>query len=516
MTTDNKTTEAARAAFEDILDEAPLAPSWYAASGQESFQRLHREYRQRRPLLVSAAAAALVLVVVGSIGVASLVLRTNEPVGGGTSANTADATATPTTTIGTSTPNTTLIYAEVVLGSELGPEPRFDTSTLGDEVIPDRTANPAELLTEEELGMIFGPDPTIDTVRTGDPLYVGEVQGVHGLVIPALLSVEYPSDAGACFITKYILPGARPAGASWSCSSRGGDIQGFYSVSGDRPDEDAILFSRPLEALFLVDDADVSVIAIETAQGDQQWQRPIGGATLFVIDGVEGFGPFTVTAFDASGEVISTERFDPPIGPEAGRATGEAPDVVPLDGVPPVIIADTSSRFESPVLDIPSDPFSWEPYIANAASGKVPVEVRGQLLNVDETVMDVLDAVPLKYLSDLYELAGLDGPAIYEKATFLLPHDSDLIVTIWWQEWDGRTEANPLSFPADALREQWGGESVFINVDADRAEFGAVNTGALKMVEFSRLVTSDGPQPFTISVGEMRSIAAEVFATIEP
>lgn len=155
MITDNKTIEAARAAFEDILDEAPLAPSWYAASGQESFQRLHTDDRQRRPLLVMAAAAALVLVVIGSIGVASLVLRPGEePVGIETAATTvatADDVVSPTTMIAESTPLPTVVSPEVALDSDVGPEPRFDTSVLGEEVAPNRSADPSEFLTDEEL-----------------------------------------------------------------------------------------------------------------------------------------------------------------------------------------------------------------------------------------------------------------------------------------------------------------------------------------------------------------------------
>ena len=362
--------------------------------------------------------------------------------------------------------------------------------------------------------MIFGPDPTLGITQTGDPLYVGELHGVHGLVIPAFIFTG--SRTGLCFVTKYVLPGAARAGASWSCSNEDPGIQGFYTVSGDCPDEEAILFVQPLEALFMVDDPEVSIIAIEHLPGDAQWQRPIGGAALFVIPAPEGVGPFTITAYDENGQVIATERFDPPAGAEAGRSTGEAPAVTPVAGAPAVIIDDTSSRFESPVLDVSPDAFSWEPYITNAASGEVPVELRGQLLEVDDSVMGDIDALPLNYLSDLYELSGLDELAIYEKASFLVPNDSDLIVTIWWQDWDGRTEANPLSFPADALREQWGGDSIFIDLEDDRARFGAVNAGALKMVEFSSLVGAEGAWSFTIAEDEMRSIAAAAFGTIKP
>jgi len=36
------------------------------------------------------------------------------------------------------------------------------------------------------------------------------------------------------------------------------------------------------------------------------------------------------------------------------------------------------------------------------------------------------------------------------------------------------------------------------------------------MVEFSRLIEIEGAQPFTISEGEMRAIAAAVLETIKP
>jgi hypothetical protein len=100
-------------------------------------------------------------------------------------------------------------------------------------------------------------------------------------------------------------------------------IQGFYTVSGDRPDEDAILFVQPLEALFLLDDPAVSVIPTGNAPRDSQWQRPVDRVALFVIPAMEGVGPFTITAYDANGEVIALERFDPPTGAEARRAFGD-------------------------------------------------------------------------------------------------------------------------------------------------------------------------------------------------
>jgi hypothetical protein len=62
----------------------------------------------------------------------------------------------------------------------------------------------------------------------------------------------------------------------------------------------------------------VSVVAIETSPGYSQWQRPIGGAALFVVNSIEGMGSFTITAYDENGDVIASKRFDPPVGAEAG------------------------------------------------------------------------------------------------------------------------------------------------------------------------------------------------------
>ncbi len=70
------------------------------------------------------------------------------------------------------------------------------------------------------------------------------------------------------------------------------------------------------------------------------------------------------------------------------------------------------------------------------------------------------------------------------------------------------------------MREQWGGDSAFINIEDDRGEFGAINVGALKVVRFQTLYTAlftlEGLQPFTITETEMREIAAAGFGVIKP
>jgi hypothetical protein len=195
---------------------------------------------------------------------------------------------------------------------------------------------------------------------------------------------------------------------------------------------------------------------------------------------------------------------------------------------PPVVIDDASSRFESPVFDAPESQFPWDVYIENASGGNVPVELRGQLVRVYDDVMHDLGALPLQFSSDTHD------PGVSEAATFLFQSSpasptgglhgdlgiSWILISVGWQEWDGRTEANPLGFPSDAVREQWGGDSVFINIEAEWAEFGAINVGALKTVRFAPLDTEilndDGLERFAISEEEMRQIAAWVFEVIKP
>lgn len=192
------------------------------------------------------------------------------------------------------------------------------------------------------------------------------------------------------------------------------------------------------------------------------------------------------------------------------------------------VVDERSTRFESPVLEVSEGPFWWDAYISNAMSGDVPVVLRGQLARVTDEVMRDLGALPLEFSSDTYD------PGVFEAATFLFQSGpatplaashgdlgiSWIRIAVLWQEWDGRTEANPLGFPADAVREQWGGDSVFITIDVDSAEFGAINVGALKTVRFSAIdsevLDSEGLDRFAINEEEMREIAASVFEVLKP
>ena len=169
--------------------------------------------------------------------------------------------------------------------------------------------------------------------------------------------------------------------------------------------------------------------------------------------------------------------------------------------------------FRSPDIDIQEQPDYWDALIANATSSDgASVELRGQLLNVYNEVLNGVGGLPLEYLAGRYD------PGVYEAATFLYRSGgSTVLLAVQWQEWDGRSESNPLGFPATSVREQWGGDSVFIDITPDLGAFGGVNTGSLKTVRFTPLTTAtEGTLPFTISEAEMQEIAQAVFKTLTP
>jgi len=166
-----------------------------------------------------------------------------------------------------------------------------------------------------------------------------------------------------------------------------------------------------------------------------------------------------------------------------GRTIDGGPTADTTTTVTAPSLDESSARFVSPALDVSEGSLPWDAYIANAMTGNEPVELRGQLLNVNEAVMSGLGALPLQYSS------GISDAGLLEGAEFLYQSRSDdgrsnILISVLWQEWDGRTEANPLRFPSDAVHEQWGGDSIFINIESDRAEFGAINVGALKTISW--------------------------------
>lgn len=302
MVNDKQVIEATRAAFEDILDEAPLAPEWGQVTGQ--IVRLHRSERKLPPAWFVAMGATLVLLlVVGSAVVVSTGLWSD--------AGSDNVSSEVTTTA----PSTTVLEQEpvMVLSPTFGPEPLFDTSVLGDEVVPDRSSDPQ--FVGEQLPFILEPGATL----VDEPLYVGRVADRYGY---ALVAVSSAGDESCTAILN-----ERGTG-QWGCGGR--DLTGLlgaYSVSDNSEDGTG---TDQLRAMYMVLDPDASVMALEHSTGIKQWQRTFGGASLFVIDGVDLTGQFTVTVYNAEGDVIESQSFtgssdDSGINPPTG-VTDEARD----------------------------------------------------------------------------------------------------------------------------------------------------------------------------------------------
>jgi hypothetical protein len=69
----------------------------------------------------------------------------------------------------------------------------------------------------------------------------------------------------------------------------------------------------------------------------------------------------------------------------------------------------------------------------------------------------------------------------------------------------------------DSLQEQWGDDSVLINIEPSSGAFGAINTGSLKKVSiFVPTPHEEGDQLLTMTESEMREIAQAVFEVLTP
>jgi len=449
MTTDQQTIEATRAAFEDIIDEAPLPPEWSTVTG--SVQRLHlREDRPRWLVGVGAAlgAAAVVIVAIGAVVVFSD--GSNDAQGTPATTEVPPTTAAPELTSTTAVPKGASAPIDitdgitVVASSEL---PGFEAIHLVDGDL-DRAWNDAGLR---------GLDAEI-TITFSHPV------GVGYLVVHPLRDEER-------FLRNY-------------------RVQGYEITTDD--------LAEPISGR-LTDTLDPQQIDVASTATTVLTLKV---TTRYPSQPFDGGPPFDELAI-AEIRVFGDPLLDEP------SATNPIDTTTTI--APPVIVESTTSRFTSPDLDVPEDPFLWDHYVANAKSGDVPVELRGQLFKVNYEVMKPMGALPLEYYSDVYEVG------VHESATFLLDPDSNILVSIGWQEWDAADapDANPLGFPDDAVSEQWGPDRVLINIDADRGEFGLVNESIMKVVRFATLNTAQGSSPLTISEAEMRRIAADVFAVIE-
>jgi hypothetical protein len=255
-----------------------------AATGDEASLPLKR-------VLIAAAAFVLVLILVG--GVAWLV-----PLGD-------DAPPATEPTVTTTIATEDAVEFEV-LSLAIGPEPRFDISALGREVVFEPSEDddisvklsqlifdtlppgyeypiPVDLESLEGrlIALITDPDAANAATLTGPIQYVGHMadNGQH------LIVWEIDDGLGLS-----VLPG----GASSCCGGTSEDY-GMWLGAGDSSSA-VIVVAVPLET---------SVVGITEPDGTRLWQRPIEGWGIFeVAEWPEGSPGPTIDAYDILGNEI--------------------------------------------------------------------------------------------------------------------------------------------------------------------------------------------------------------------
>ena len=193
-----------------------------------------------------------------------------------------------------------------------GPEPRFDTSGLGEEV---------------RLLPIDVRIPPWDLQLNGVVTVIGRVEGTD---------VDIYLDTGESLCVWFI--GARLAESrcSFSNPAESGFSSPAYAVMRGGLPEGA----RQAIVMWRVPDG-TSVVALD-AGSVAHWQRPtatltgsVGGHVFFVVDGATptGLGLANVTAYDTAGEILGGSGVDVPITEQPGDSvpleTGEDPPFVP-------------------------------------------------------------------------------------------------------------------------------------------------------------------------------------------
>ncbi len=187
----------------------------------------------------------------------------------------------------------------------LGPEPRFDTSELGEEV---------------RLLPIDVRTPPFGLRAEGDVTVIGRVEGSD---------VEIYLDRGERLCVWFIGTRLTEARCSLSDQAESGFSSPAYAVIRGGLGGEA----RQAIVMWRVADG-TSVVALD-AGSVARWQRPVGGHVFFVLDGATptGLGLANVTAYDIAGEILGGSGVDVPVPEQPGdtvpRGTGEDPPFVP-------------------------------------------------------------------------------------------------------------------------------------------------------------------------------------------
>jgi len=191
----------------------------------------------------------------------------------------------------------------LLLATNSGPEPQFDTAPLGQEMILDVTGDDdffVELASRVPL--MVGPDEGLSDELIGTPVYLGRIGDVNGIVAP------FRSDGGALLLCGIQNMGTGTSGMGCDDFRDGGWVE--EGTFGERLSVGATLSSDAEPAAISLGALgdEVSVVAIELKDGSRYWQRPVGGSALFVVAGRQDMS-LTATTFDSSGNVLITKSF---------------------------------------------------------------------------------------------------------------------------------------------------------------------------------------------------------------
>ncbi len=187
----------------------------------------------------------------------------------------------------------------LLTATQSGPEPRFDTGPLGQEMVLE----PADSDSTAALSSVISMPSPPREIGMRTPVYLGHIGEVHAFVASS------QDDQGAPTICVTRALGAGVFGGGCNDLRAGGWVEDgtlngriAYGATGSGN------LSEPAAITFTALPEDVSVVAIELESGgDRYWQRPVGGSALFVVPGRLNIS-FTVTTFDSTGGIVVTEK----------------------------------------------------------------------------------------------------------------------------------------------------------------------------------------------------------------
>lgn len=281
------------------LDEIVVPDRWPEIERRAAVDVIRRSPRARRPWWPAAIAAAAAIVFVAGF----VLLTADGPTV--TDGRVADAPLVDEPTV--EEPGS--VTDPLVFGT-VGPEPRFDTSTYGPEVVVDQGD-----LTAEEIEALLDPDrfdgQRIDAVVRRVTV-IGRVDGVVWAIKVTDGTGFADAWEGQNVRTRMVVElfrGASGGGEPVDPSS------GLFLDFGLEEQEPTIAFNTGPQGSVVFDHLPeaTSVVTYADSNGLTRWVRPVAGVAI-VPTHVEPGDRFTLQAFDVTGASLAVERVTVPSG----------------------------------------------------------------------------------------------------------------------------------------------------------------------------------------------------------